>query len=563
MINKFMKSFMDFLEARVPLNKARVIRKNWGKTYRPGSFGIEIEFRVYNSTEREFDEEYALETFKREVDTPEDVEAWLEDNKEPKEPDRRDYEYDSDPFTNYWNLHGERVEVDKPLPLPLKKLSKSKIKELFTGLPERFVEYLESELSQVVNRIKSIYSGYGDSYRRYNFEMFKSSRNMSDYLLKLEAQTNVTTERFERDLHLRFSHDFLNKKQAAYLRELQGSVSEAIKYFYEFHKKRAESTTEEKYNKEIEKIWESDYKKWEEQHEEWEEERRKVEDEWDEWDEDREFERWLDKQPSSAYHQQRYETNRNRFYREYEVDGDVSEDIEDVNDWIDENGGRNWDVNEDERGVVEVVSPILTTGDLGFVKKILLYLSNKNFDDQTGLHVHVGMPELTDAFDLLAFVATVDEEAILAMAYRTNDALAMYTRKKDLLFKSLWNLPEGVMDNSSFMEKFSRHVDRYYGVNAIKAFEKYKTVELRYLSSLILEKENGIEKLLNYINYFLMIPKIAFGRSQIRYDVPDLGTIVFTRRPGGKIDVRKFTSKKPSVPMSGLPVSDLRKKDAS
>ena len=100
----------------VPIDKTRIIRKNLGKSYQPGTFGIEIEFRAEEQTdddyyeEEEFDDWEARRAFRNEYDDiPESLDDWLRENEEPEKPDPEDYKYDkTDPLVNLYNLNMEK-----------------------------------------------------------------------------------------------------------------------------------------------------------------------------------------------------------------------------------------------------------------------------------------------------------------------------------------------------------------------------------------------------------------------------------------------------------------------
>ena len=449
--------------------------------------------------------------------------------------------------------------MNKPLPLALKKYSNRQVEQLFSSLPERMVNWLKGIIDSAATNTHRLWEGrgYGD--------MLANLPTLKSFDLRFKSQNNISPGSIENIIRNRYSLEFqdfkLDKNQWEYLYDLQSAIEECADDFAKYHLERAKQITPQEFASKIKEFWQKDIEEYEEEHAEWESEYNRVEDSENNYDEDSAFENWLDARPTPGYG---YDTNRDRFTsrNEYEPKhGNVQGEIEEVEKWISDNGGDDtWNVFEDEIGIVEIASPILTTKNMGFLKSLLGYLSNKSFDSGTGLHVHIGMPEMTDGFDLLAMAATVDEEAVLAVAGRTSSTMH-YTKKKDTLFHELWgSLPEGIITDQKLRSMMDRNITRYYGVNTIKAFNKHGTVEMRYLSSQILDHKDGIEKLFRYINYFLMLPRLAQGRNQIRYDVPGEGSMIFSRRQGGQVEIKKFplNSKKISAPMVGRPVSDLR-----
>jgi hypothetical protein len=574
-----MSQFRDFFES-TPVDMARSIRKNWGKSYRPGTFGIEIEWAAEETTEydqeEEFDSSSAWEAFREENidEVPQKLDDWLEDNEEPEKPDPKDYKWDEDPLVNAWLLNMEREPMHKPLPDAARKYSDLQIKELFHDLPSKPVEHMMETINQIIHTVNRLYEGKGvpsHTSSTGSWWMLSSTKSLQNFVEKSKAGYNIGASRFEQELRGKFSLPELqfSRTQIRYLDELNDSITEAVKEFAEHHMERAKGIDRAEFEEQKKEEFESDMETWQEEHETWQTEHDEVEEAWNNYDENERFERWLDERPSLRMYRGNYASNRDRFTttqeREGEPHANVIAEVEEAQEWLRSQGKDvrskdGWNVHPDEEGIAEISSPILTTKDFGFLKELLEYLRYKDFNSSTGLHVHIGMPQITDAFDLLAVAYTIDEEAVLVIAGRTESSLSNYADKKNNLFKSLYsNLSEGLIPVQQFQTTLDSVLDRYWGVNTIKAFKKFGTVEMRYLSSQIVEERDGAEKLFKFINYFLMLPKIAQGRSQIRYNVPGVGSIIFSRRPGGKVEIKKFPLNQPGrVPMAGQPVADLR-----
>ena len=89
-----MAAFRKFIET-FGMDAPRLAKKGLGRKYKPGTFGVEIEF-VPRGVDDEADSTTinmaaAREEFRRQTDIPEDLEEWESDNPEPERPDRDDY----------------------------------------------------------------------------------------------------------------------------------------------------------------------------------------------------------------------------------------------------------------------------------------------------------------------------------------------------------------------------------------------------------------------------------------------------------------------------------------
>ena len=160
---------------------------------------------------------------------------------------------------------------------------------------------------------------------------------------------------------------------------------------------------------------------------------------------------------------------------------------------------------------------------------------------------------MTDGFDLLAMAATIDEEAVMAMAGRTEDSINDIPRGRIPFFQNLWQKVCRRTESLSWTGLLRMHIERQHLTRCttasntrFRAFQSHGTVEMRYLSSQILDRPDGIEKLFGFINYFLMLPKLAASRQQIRYDLPSARNYRFLQTPwrqysGQRISARQET----------------------
>jgi hypothetical protein len=315
-----------------------------------------------------------------------------------------------------------------------------------------------------------------------------------------------------------------------------------------------------------------EYQKWEQEHEKWEEEHQEWEAEHQEWEHERssvvsEREHWEDYGESEAFDSW-FQDNSD----DYREGGDIQAKMQDVKASMDyigirarvlpsgQKGGKGWNVFEDEGGVIEISSDILTTKDFPLVKKFLELIQDEPLSHDTGAHVHVGTPNYTDAFDLVSVIWMLDEEYLLQYAGREEEDIDNYAKRKETFFDSLYTqLFNGsnhtrksvTMTNAEFMAHLENHFTRYFGVNAIQAFKKHKTVELRFLSSQIIKDPN---RFISFIQYFMALPQLAQKKKELRIKTTYDYRII--RQPGGKVMIMDDLTTK--VRQSNLPVVQLR-----
>lgn len=222
-----------------------------------------------------------------------------------------------------------------------------------------------------------------------------------------------------------------------------------------------------------------------------------------------------------------------------------------------------WDVSEDAARDYEVTSPILTTKDIPMVKDVLEVIGEYGETaGNTSAHIHIGIPDDFDYFDLITLYDLVDEETLLNKQpnrERTFTKLKPYFFQKIARFLNEKYKDGDIIDVIDFKE-FSH--DKYMGVNIsnvsskisnFKKGEKKKsygnTVEFRYLSSEIFDHSDGIDDFLEWIEYFMIIMRLAKSRNQIKFKYQiDNGVyekVILTRHSADQI---KFNISKARMP---------------
>ena len=118
-------------------------------------------------------------------------------------------------------------------------------------------------------------------------------------------------------------------------------------------------------------------------------------------------------------------------------------------------------------------------------------------------------------------------------------------------------VPKSFILTNPQVKELMAYFDRNHGTN-IQSFSEHKTIEFRYLGSDI------AYKVLRWINYFLLLPRIAKSRNQIKLDSIYGETLVATRLPG-KIQFTYLASKtlepkREKVPMPKEPADVIKQK---
>ena len=208
-------------------------------------------------------------------------------------------------------------------------------------------------------------------------------------------------------------------------------------------------------------------------------------------------------------------------------------DKEEYEELYGDNDLMGWGVSEDEVRNYEVTSPVLTTKDIPMIVDVLNVIGNMGeANEGTSAHIHIGIPDDFDFFDLMVVYDLVDEERIQNLQPRRK---LNYAALKTSFFRKVFyylyrNNKDG--DLVDFSDIKDLGMEKHMGVNISnvaggiakrKKGEKItgglgKTIEFRYLSSEIFNGMNGIEDGINdfleWIEYFMMLMKLAQRRNQ-------------------------------------------------
>ncbi len=196
-----------------------------------------------------------------------------------------------------------------------------------------------------------------------------------------------------------------------------------------------------------------------------------------------------------------------------------------------------WAVGEDGPNVEIRSRHMRQTGnDFNIISKVGNWVSDQATHGKTGMHVHIGVPSDFDMFDVLAMSTLVDEKAIKSAVAMDRDfnsfaklrrslSNAIYNRIHEYMRRQSENVPKSFTLTNAQMKEVLAHFDRNHGTN-IAAFSEHKTIEFRYLGS------DMADQVLKWISYFLLLPRIAKSRNQIKLDTIYNEQIVATRLPG-------------------------------
>jgi hypothetical protein len=323
--------------------------------------------------------------------------------------------------------------------------------------------------------------------------------------------------------------------------------------------------------------YEDDYEtcksSWEEDHDKWEQRKREVEEEISEWDIEVEYaidnslDEYLDHLIESGKWKDIVNVEGGEI--DYEID-EVRREMnkvlieyhkpEDDEDEYDEEYMLGWDVDEDEARNYEVTSPILTTKDFPMVYDVLSVIGGYGESgNDTSAHIHIGIPDTFDYFDLMVLYDLVDEDHMQKIQ---PDRKRNYAGLKNNYFRKLgdllrWNFKDGgVIDIEDLQEV---GMEKHMGINISNVSGKITkdvtqgkkvstgsgtSIEFRYLSSEIFDSVDGIEEFFEMIDYFMMLLKIAEKRNtfKFKYKYGDNET-VYTVTRESKNEVRITTGK--------------------
>jgi hypothetical protein len=226
---------------------------------------------------------------------------------------------------------------------------------------------------------------------------------------------------------------------------------------------------------------------------------------------------------------------------DYEIDemrGEINDALQDhipeeEFDDYDEEFLMGWDVSEDEARNYEITSPILTTKDFPMISDVLLVIGNYGESgNDTSAHIHIGIPDTFDYFDLMVLYDLVDEEYMKKIQPNRK---RKYAGLKDVYFRKLGSVLRHKHKDGDVIDVEDLHeigVEKHMGINIsnvsgkitkdIKQGKKVSTgvgtsIEFRYLSSEIFDGYNGIEEFFEMIDYFMMLLKIAEKRNSFKF----------------------------------------------
>lgn len=238
--------------------------------------------------------------------------------------------------------------------------------------------------------------------------------------------------------------------------------------------------------------------------------------------------------------------------RQKVTDGDAGPDI--------------WSVGEDGDNV-EIRTKHLSQNEYGLISQICEYVSNEETGGDTSAHVHIGLPKDFDAFDLLAISTLVDEKSVESQVGPERE-LASFAKLRYLLHEAIIRL---IIRNSKEEDLLSKSfeisnetlniilnkIDRNHGTN-IKSMITNGTIEFRYLSSDIASDSN---KLINWIKYFILLPKIAKSRNKVEIKAgvatptgpsTSVSKLIAIRIPGRVKFILSGSSPLPNIPASSI-----------
>ena len=206
-----------------------------------------------------------------------------------------------------------------------------------------------------------------------------------------------------------------------------------------------------------------------------------------------------------------------------------------------------------------------------FLNRIHVYVADNSkakFTAHTGLHIHVSNPKLQgnvrDGDDILAKLSAsvgVDEEQIwndLASSDRNFGRFALLNHHEDFenvnhagvhqkIVRTLSDENDHPTSRTYSPQQLAKILDdgrigRNIGTNFNS---RNPTVEYRYLSSILLENYAGVQKVMQYIKYFVNQTLAQTNKNQVKLQYQN-HTAIFTRLKGGYIRVDTSTQEQDS-----------------
>lgn len=494
------------------------------KQFVPGSFGIEIEY-IPDTLMDVIDEEEALEAYRDEqFDRPISPERWKDENPKPEKPEMfPDEDYQFDPVNDFNNYYKLKLTANVDF----------EIEELLNKFPDL------KKCIREIYKLDEVFKGYYKFRNKIEFHnRVKLAQSFVQNIIYCLNYKGVESGELEKIL-LDYSHTW------------QKSVEEKV-----------ENINRKMFDELIQKIYQEDKEMYESDFAQWESDMEEYETEIDQWETD--YDEIVEEYENSDISFKDFlEDYGHRFTKEVPVsiEDEVDYMISYIKDTCREPVSRTvepcsttkWCVFEDEKGIAEISSRILTKNDYPVLNQIVHEIIERGrFTSGTGCHVHIGMPQNTNAFDLLAMVNIVDEDYLINISGRDDPKIKTYAKLKENIFQAIYDnyYDDQIVTSNDLINFLHRRLDRYFGVNAIFAFLKYGTVEIRTLTSKILSQQN----LIRIIDYFITLPHIAMTRQQFKFDLGD-ESLTLTRAFHSGVRINKD---KLRVPRLNIPTHDTR-----
>ena len=228
-----------------------------------------------------------------------------------------------------------------------------------------------------------------------------------------------------------------------------------------------------------------------------------------------------------------------------------------------------WAVGEDGPNV-EIRSRHMNQSESDFKKisQVGDWVSNQRTSGKTGMHIHVGLPSNFDVFDLLVMTTLVDENSIKGVISSDRD-LGQYAKLRRSISNMIVNkirdymtmrpdaresVPASFVLTNEQMMSILKGFDRNHGTN-IAAFSEHKTIEFRYLGS------DLADKAVKWIEYFLLLPRIAKSRNKITLNNIYDEKVIATRLPGKiRLSYSANVANQSRMPMPTEPADVIKQK---